>query len=109
MPNDMIKKALLVVTSLGVVLVAFGYVIYVRNPAPIVPAISAAEAANPSKPYVVKVHAQWCPVCMLTKGVWSQIEDMYSRRVNLVVLDFTNQASTDASRTVAQRLGLENP
>ena len=107
MPDDMIKRTLLVVSSLGVVLVAFGYVMYVRNPAPIVPAISAAEAANPSKPYVVKVHAQWCPVCMLTKGVWSQIEDMYSRRVNLVVLDFTNQANTAASRTEAKRLGLE--
>src|SRR6058998_2526819 len=103
MLGDMIKRTLLVVSSLGVVLVAFAYVMYVRNPAPIVPAISAAEAANPSRPYVVKVHAQWCPVCMMTKRVWSQIEDTYSGRVNLVVLDFTNQANTDVSRTEAKR------
>ena len=32
---------------------------------------------------------------------------MYSGRVNLVVLDVTNQAHTDASRTEAKRLGLE--
>lgn len=103
----MIKKTLLVVTSLSVVLVALAYIMYVRNPAPTVRAISAAEAANPEKPYVVKLHAQWCPVCMLTKAVWRQIEATYSTRVNLVVFDFTNQATTDASRAEAKRLGLE--
>src|SRR5438552_2836583 len=103
----MIKKTLRVVTVLGVLLVVSGYVMYVRNPSPTVPAISVAEATNPTKPYVVKVHAQWCPVCMLTKDVWSQIEDAYSRRVNLVVLDVTNQANTDASRNEARRLGLQ--
>jgi len=103
----MIKKALLALTSLGVVLIAFGSIIYVRNQPPAVPPISAAEAANPSRPYVVKLHAQWCPICMVTKGVWSQIEEEYSGRVNLVVLDFTNQADTDASRAEARRLGLD--
>jgi hypothetical protein len=44
---------------------------------------------------------------MVTKGVWSQIEETYSTRANLVVLDFTNQANTDASRAEAKRLGLE--
>jgi thiol-disulfide isomerase/thioredoxin len=95
------------VTSVVVVLAAFGYIMYASNRAPAVPAISDAEAANPGKPYVVKLHAQWCPVCMVTKGVWSEIEDTYSRRVNLVVLDFTNRANTDASRAEAERLGLE--
>lgn len=103
----MIKKTLLVVALLTVVLVAFACVMYVRNRTPTVPAISSAEAANPSKPYVVKLHAQWCPVCMLTKAVWTQIEATYSMRVNLVVLDFTNQATADASRAEAKRLGLE--
>ena len=78
----MIKKTLLVVASLAVVLVAFASVMYVRNPPPTVPVISSAEAANPSKPYVVKLHAQWCPICMLTKTVWSQIEVAYSGRAN---------------------------
>src|SRR5437667_218000 len=103
----MIKKILLVVASLAVVLIALAYVAYVRNPTPIEAAISSAEAANPSKPYVVKLHAQWCPVCMLTKAVWSQIEVTYSMHANLVVFDFTNQTTTDASRAEAKRLGLE--
>src|SRR6266571_7334983 len=103
----MIKKILLAVASLAVVLVALAYVMYLRNTTPIVPGISSAEAANPSKPFVVKLHAQWCPVCMLTKTVWSQIEAAYSDRVNLVVFDFTNQTTTDASGAEARRLGLE--
>ena len=103
----MIKKTLLVVASVAAVLAAVAYVMYLRNSTPVVAAISAAEAANPSKPFVVKLHAQWCPVCMLTKTVWSQIEAAYSDRVNLVVFDFTNQTTTDASHAEARRLGLE--
>ena len=103
----MIKKALQIATLLVTVLISSGLVLYVRNAAPAVPALSAAEAANTAKPYVVKLHAQWCPVCMMTKAVWSQIEATYATRVNLVVLDFTNQANTDASRAEAKRLGLE--
>lgn len=103
----MIKKAILVVTVLGAVLVAFGYIMYATNLAPAVPAVSAEEAATTGKPYVVKLHAQWCAVCMVTKGVWSQIEETYANRVNLVVLDFTNEANTAASRAEATRLGLD--
>jgi len=100
------KKALLVVTSLCAVLIALGLFLYVSNPAPAVPAIPAVEAAGTGKPYVVKLHAQWCPACMVTKGVWSEIERTYSGRAHLVVLDFTNQASTEASKVEATRLGL---
>jgi thiol-disulfide isomerase/thioredoxin len=94
------------VLLLAVVLGGVGYVLYLQNPAPSVPAISDADTAT-GKPYVVKLHAKWCPVCMLTKDVWSQIQETYSGKVNLLVLDFTNQASTDASRAEAKRLGLE--
>jgi thiol-disulfide isomerase/thioredoxin len=102
----MLKKALLAVSALLVALLAAGYVTYARNLAPVVPAVSAADAATAGKPYVVKLHAQWCANCMLTKGVWSQIEETYSRQVHLVVFDFTNEANTEASRREAARLGL---
>ena len=65
----MIKKALLVAALLVAVLFASGFILYMRNAAPVIPALSAADAANPAKPYVVKLHAQWCAVCMVTKGV----------------------------------------
>src|SRR3989442_15733548 len=88
-------------------LVAGASVMYCRNATPSVTTIFAVEAANPSRPYVVKLHAQWCPICMLTKTVWSQIAATYSGRANFVVFDFTNQATTDMSRAEAKRLGLE--
>ena len=103
----MIKKTLLVVTLLAVALVAGASVMYVRNAPPTVPTISAVEAANTSKPYVVKLHAQWCPICMMTKTIWSEIEVAYAGRANFVVFDFTNEATTDTSRAEAKRLGLE--
>ena len=102
----MIKKAVLAVSVLVAVLAATGFVLYARNSAPAVAPLSAADAAKTSKPYVVKLHAKWCPVCMITKGVWSEIEKSYAGRVNLVVLDFTTDANTEASRAEAARLGL---
>ena len=41
----MIKKALRIATLLMTVLIAAGLVLYVRNAAPVVPVVSAAEAA----------------------------------------------------------------
>ena len=102
----MIKRISLVAASLGALLGVLGYGVYSSNPAPAVAPISLAEAANPARPFVVKLHAQWCPLCMVTKDEWRQIAETYAGRVNLVVLDFTNQASTDASRVEAGRLGL---
>jgi thiol-disulfide isomerase/thioredoxin len=102
----MIKKALLTLGLLTTVLLASGYVLYLRNQAPSVPPVTAEEAARADKPYVVKLHAQWCAVCMVTKTVWARIEETYSGRVHLVVLDFTNDANTNASKAEATRLGL---
>jgi len=104
--NRRLRRSL-VVTFLAVAVVAVASVMYVRNAPPAVPTISVVDAANTSRPYVVKLHAQWCPICMLTKTVWSQIEGAYAGRANFVVFDFTNQATTDRSRAEATRLGLE--
>jgi thiol-disulfide isomerase/thioredoxin len=100
------KRALLVLMSLIVLLVASGYVLYARNTAPTVAAISSADVATHTKPFVIKLHAQWCIYCMLTKDVWAEIEQAYAGRVNLVVLDFTTDSATAASKAEATRLGL---
>jgi thiol-disulfide isomerase/thioredoxin len=102
----MIKKVLLTLASLAVLTAALAGILYVTNPPPAVARI-ADDAIGSGKPYVVKLHAQWCPFCMLTKDEWSRIEEAYAARVNLLVLDFTNQANTDASQAEARRLGLE--
>jgi len=104
----MIKKALFVIASLSVAFMATAAALYVGNAAPVVPEISAAEANGAGAPFVVKLHARWCPVCMLTKDLWSDIATTYAGRVRLVVFDFTNEATTSASRAEARRLGLES-
>ena len=103
----MIKRILLIAIGVTAVLAVVAVFLYVQNQTPKPPAISSAEASDTSRPFVVKLHAQWCPVCMTTKSVWSQIERTYSGRVNLVVFDFTNDATTLATRAEAKRLGLE--
>lgn len=103
----MIKKILLVALALTAALSVAAGVLYVGNETPAPPAVSSAEASDTGRPFVVKLHAQWCPVCMMTKGVWSEIERAYSGRVNLVVFDFTNDATAAASRVEAKRLRLE--
>ncbi|HET8696960.1 MAG TPA: thioredoxin family protein [Gammaproteobacteria bacterium] len=102
----MIKKALLGGAAVVAALAVAVAVLYATNGTPAVAAVSAAEVANPTKPFVVKLHAQWCPICRLTKGVWSEIAAGYGEQVNLVVLDFTDEATTEASRAEAARLGL---
>ena len=102
----MIKKLLV---GTGVLLVAFiagGWLLYASNAPPDTPPISAAAAADPSRPYIVKLHAQWCPICLVTKDVWSELAAEYEGRANLVVFDFTDEASTSASEAEAGRLGL---
>jgi hypothetical protein len=76
----------------------------VANPAPVVPASSDVAAAAP---YVVKLHARWCAICMVTKNAWAQIEEAYTGKVRFVVFDFTSETTTATGRVQAARLGLE--
>lgn len=100
------RRAITVAVVLVAALAATGAVLYSRNATPVVPTLAPVDAATPGAPWVVKLHAQWCPVCMLTKGMWSEIEQNYGGRVRLAVFDFTDEATTAATRAEAQRLGL---
>ena len=85
-----------------------GAILMVRNPAPAVPPISPADASGTTQPYVIKLHARWCPVCMVTKDAWTAVQAAYAGRVRMVVFDFTSAASTEASRAEAHRLNLDS-
>ena len=102
----MIRKLLLVTGALVLALGGTIAILYISNAAPVVPTVSAAEASAATKPFVVKLHAQWCPYCLLTKDEWARVEEAYAGRVNFAVFDFTNEASTERSREQAKRLGL---
>jgi thiol-disulfide isomerase/thioredoxin len=101
------KKALMMTALAAATLAVTLGVLYVANTAPKVAAVSVEEAARSGKPYVVKLHAQWCVYCLATKDVWSQIEATYAGRVHLIVFDFTNESTSAASQAEAARLGLE--
>lgn len=100
------RRPLRVVLVVGVALVGAAVFLYTRNATPVVPPLASAEAAAAGAPWVVKLHAQWCPVCMWTKGMWAEVERTYSGRVRLAVFDFTDDETTAASRAEAERLGL---
>jgi hypothetical protein len=102
----MLKKILLIGVAVIAGLAGVATFLYARNATPSVPQIATADAAAAGAPWVLKLHAQWCPVCMLTKGMWSEIEETYAGRVRLAVFDFTDAATTAASRAEAERLGL---
>ena len=102
----MLKKILIGAGVLIAVVAATGVFLYMGNAAPAVAAVTPAEAADPNRPFVVKLHAQWCPICLVTKDVWYDLAAEYEGRANLVVFDFTDEASTAASRAEAERLGL---
>jgi len=98
----MLKRIFVIGVVVIAALVGVGALLYARNATPTVPPIATAVGA----PWVLKLHAQWCPVCMLTKGMWSEIEETYAGRVRLAVFDFTDEATTAASRAEAARLGI---
>ena len=103
----MLKKIAIIVLAGFLALAGTGVAMYFVNAAPAAPPISPAEAADPGRPFVLKLHSQWCHLCLITTHVWSQIEKEYSGRVNFLVLDFTDDQTTDASKAAAERVGLE--
>jgi hypothetical protein len=102
-----LRKTLIGVGSAVVGLVAVAGILYLTNSAPAVPPVAASEVAAPSKPYVIKLHARWCPVCMQTKNEWSDIAREYGDRVNLFVFDSTNETTIATSQRQAAALGLD--
>ena len=100
------RKTLWVTLATAVALIAAAGFLYSRNTTPVVAQLATSDGLAAGSPWVVKLHAQWCPVCMLTKDMWSQIEQTYAGRVRLAVFDFTNEKTTAASRAEAERLGL---
>jgi thiol-disulfide isomerase/thioredoxin len=99
---NVLRRVFLVAAALTATLAATVAVLYAFNTAPAVPAASS----DPDLPLVVKLHAQWCPYCLLQTNKWSRIERAYAGRVRFVVLDFTNERATERSRREAQRLNL---
>jgi thiol-disulfide isomerase/thioredoxin len=83
------------------------WALYAANRAPVVAPLSDDDVRASDQPFVVKLHAQWCPACMVTKDVWTRLHETYAGRARLVVFDFTNDETTATAAVEARRLGLE--
>ena len=68
--------------------------------------VAAIAGAEADRPYVIKVHADWCGTCTRLNPVWSQLESRYGERAELVLLDVTDREAVARSRASAERLGI---
>lgn len=60
------------------------------------------------KPVVVDIYASWCPACKNIAPTVSQLKKQYEGKVNFVVLDVSDRASTAKSEAIARELGLSD-
>jgi thiol-disulfide isomerase/thioredoxin len=97
----------IVIRSLLILLVAGYGLLLLFNGAPKPPPAPVPSAGDEMKsPFVVKIHARWCPVCMATKPSWTKLQKSFRERVRFVVFDVTSGSSKAASHAEAVRLGL---
>jgi hypothetical protein len=102
-----LRKTIIGAGSVVAGLIALAGILYGANSPPAVPPVAASEVDVPTKPFVVKLHARWCPVCMQTKDEWAQIAETYGSRANLFVFDSTSETTIAASQRQAAALGLD--
>lgn len=65
----------------------------------------AGEAAA-RKPFVVKIHADWCGTCTRLVPTFEALEQKYGERANLVVLDVTDKQTLAEATVRAKELGI---
>jgi thiol-disulfide isomerase/thioredoxin len=71
-------------------------------------AVRAEDAAELSeaKPFVVKIHADWCGTCRMLEPTWLKIQSELGDRAHLVKFDVSDRAAAEQSQAEAERLGL---
>jgi thiol-disulfide isomerase/thioredoxin len=60
-----------------------------------------------TKPLVVVVYADWCPLCQKLKPVLALINEKYAGKIRFVRLDVTSEETAAKSMQQAKSLGLE--
>ncbi len=107
-------------TSVAIALLSVGTITALANPQGFQKVVSnaiAGEAAYAQsvgklakklqgKPVVVDIYASWCPACQNIAPTVSQLKEEYAGKVNFVVLDVSDRASTARSEAIARELGL---
>ncbi len=65
-----------------------------------------SEAVCTAKPFVVKIHADWCATCRKVDAVWTRLGTEMAEQVNIVELDVSDRVAFEESKATADRLGL---
>ena len=60
------------------------------------------------KPVLVDIYASWCPACKNIAPTLSQLEQQYAGKVEFVVLDVSDKATTAQAEAKAKELGLSD-
>jgi thiol-disulfide isomerase/thioredoxin len=60
------------------------------------------------KPVIVDIYASWCAACKNIAPTIAQLRAKYQGKVEFVVLDVSDRASTAIAETTAKELGLGN-
>jgi thiol-disulfide isomerase/thioredoxin len=75
----------------------------------VVPAAAfAGDSRNvcSAKPFVVKIHADWCATCRKVDAVWTKLGTEMSDQVSIVEFDVSDRVAFEQSREAAEQLGL---
>jgi thiol-disulfide isomerase/thioredoxin len=62
--------------------------------------------SNPKNPTVAIIRADWCSACKEVEPIVNELLQSYEGKINLVVLDVSNDESTAKAAATAKSLGL---
>jgi len=85
--------------------VAFGLLAGVSHAGQSAPVSDAVDA---SRPFVVKIHADWYGICTALVPTWHALDSQLGDGARLVLLDVTDRQTLEASQAEARRLGIED-
>jgi thiol-disulfide isomerase/thioredoxin len=71
-----------------------------------VPVASSAADTCPTKPIVVRIHADWCRICQKTESTWKQVQRDFAQQATVVKLDVSDRVALQGSSQQAEELGI---
>jgi thiol-disulfide isomerase/thioredoxin len=72
------------------------------------PALAGDEpnSCEAKKPFVVKIHADWCGSCKATEATWTRVEKDLGDQATVVQLDVSDRVAYSESAAKAEELGI---
>jgi thiol-disulfide isomerase/thioredoxin len=73
------------------------------------PALAADEpdTCEANKPFVVRIHADWCGSCKATEATWTRVQADLGELATMVELDVSDRVAYSEALAEAERLGID--